>query len=324
MAVLIYTENFDGKFKKSSYELISYGVEIAKQQGTDAIAVTMGDVDEASLKELGKYGAKKVFKVGNAELKDFSAQAYTAVIQQVATSNSADVIVFGNNPSGRAIAPRLAVEMEAGLAAAVVAIPSSLSPFTVKKRAFSGKAFADVVVNSDMKVVTLSQNSYKIVEDATDIAIEDFTAEIPANSYSVKPIEVVKNTGKLSVTDADILVSAGRGLKAAENWGMIEEMAEILGAGLSCSRPVSDLGWRSHDEHVGQTGKVVAPNLYIAVGISGAVQHLAGVNGSKVMVCINTDADAPFFEAADYGIVGDAFDVVPKLNEAFKKFIAEG
>ena len=324
MAVLIYTENFDGKFKKSSYELVSYGVEIAKQQGTDAVAVTMGDIDEASLKELGKYGAKKVFKVGNAELKDFSAQAYTAVIQQVAEKNNADVLIFGNNPSGRAIAPRLAVEMNAGLAAAVVAIPSSLSPFTVKKRAYSGKAFADVVVNSDVKVITLSQNSYKIVEAPADIAIEDFTAEIPANAYSVKPVEVVKNTGKLSVTDADILVSAGRGLKAAENWGMIEEMAEILGAGLSCSRPVSDLGWRSHDEHVGQTGKVVAPNLYIAVGISGAVQHLAGVNGSKVMVCINTDSDAPFFEAADYGIVGDAFDVVPRLNEAFKKFIAEG
>ena len=324
MAVLIYTENFDGKFKKASYELVSYGVEIAKQQGTDAVAVTMGDIDEASLKELGKYGAKKVVKVGNAELKDFSAQAYTSVIQQVAEKNNADVLIFGNNPSGRAIAPRLAVEMNAGLAAAVVAIPSSLSPFTVKKRAYSGKAFADVVVNSDVKVITLSQNSYKIVEAPTDITIEDFTAEIPANAYSVKPVEVVKNTGKLSVTDADILVSAGRGLKAAENWGMIEEMAEILGAGLSCSRPVSDLGWRSHDEHVGQTGKVVAPNLYIAVGISGAVQHLAGVNGSKIMVCINTDSDAPFFEAADYGIVGDAFDVVPRLNEAFKKFIAEG
>lgn len=323
MAVLIYTENFDGKFKKSSYELISYGVEIANQLGTDAIAVTIGNVDDASLKELGNYGAKKVFKVGNEELKDFSAQAYTASIEQVAKNNSADVIIFGNNPSGRAIAPRLAIELNAGLAAAVVSIPSSLSPFTVKKRAFSGKAFADVVVNSDVKVITLSQNSYKIVESVSDIAIENFTAEIPANAYSVKPIEVVKNTGKLSVTDADILVSAGRGLKAAENWGMIEEMAEILGAGLSCSRPVSDLGWRHHDEHVGQTGKVVAPNLYIAIGISGAVQHLAGVNSSKVMVCINTDADAPFFEAADYGIVGDAFDVVPKMNEAFKKLLAE-
>jgi len=324
MAVLIYTENFDGKFKKSTYELISYGAEIANQLGTDSVAITIGDVNEASLKELGNYGAKKVFKVENDELKDFSAQAYTSAIEQVAKKISADIIIFGNNPSGRAIAPRLTVKMNAGLAAGVVAIPSSLSPFTVKKRAFSGKAFADVVVNSEVKVVTLSQNSYKIVEAASDITIENFTAEIPANSYIVKPIEVVKSKGKLSVTDAEILVSAGRGLKAAENWGMIEEMAEILGAGLSCSRPVSDLGWRHHDEHVGQTGKVVAPNLYIAIGISGAVQHLAGVNSSKVMVCINTDADAPFFEAADYGIVGDAFDVVPKMNEAFKKLLAEG
>lgn len=324
MAVLIYTENFEGKFKKSTYELVSYGAEIAKQEGTDAIAVTIGNADEASLKELGKYGAKKVFKVGNSELNDFSAQAYTSVIEQVASNTSANIIVFGNNPSGRAIAPRLAVKMDAGLAAGVVALPSSLSPFTVKKRAFSGNAFADVTVNSEVKIVTLSQNSYKIVELGGDITIEEFTAEIPANSYAVKPIEVVKSTGKLSVTDADILVSAGRGLKAAENWGMVEEMADILGAGLSCSRPVSDLGWRSHDEHVGQTGKVVSPNLYIAIGISGAVQHLAGVNSSKVMVCINTDADAPFFEAADYGIVGDAFDVVPKMNEAFKKLLAEG
>lgn len=323
MAVLIYTENFDGKFKKSTYELVSYGAEIAKQQGTDSIAVTIGNINEASLKELGNYGAKKVFKVGNEELKDFSAQAYTAAIEQIAKNNNADIIIFGNNPSGRSIAPRLTIKMNAGLAAGAVAVPTSLSPFTVKKRAFSGKAFADVVINSDVKIITLSQNSFKVVEAKEDITVEDFTAEIPERSYSVKPVEIVKSTGKLSVTDAEILVSAGRGLKAADNWGMIEEMADIIGAGLSCSRPVSDLGWRPHDEHVGQTGKVVAPNLYIGIGISGAVQHLAGVNSSKIMVCINTDADAPFFEAADYGIVGDAFEVVPKLNEAFKKFVSE-
>ena len=323
MAVLIYTENFDGKFKKATYELVSYGAEIANMNGTDAITVTIGNVDEAVLKELGNYGAKKVISVKNEELKDFSAQAYTAVIDQVAVNTNADVIVFGNNPSGRAIAPRLTVKMNAALAAGVVELPSSVSPFTVKKRAYSGKAFADVILNADIKVVTLSQNSYKIAETRGDIAVEDFTAEIPEGAYAVKPVEVIKSTGKLSVTDADILVSGGRGLKGPENWEMIEEMAELLGAGTSCSRPVSDLDWRPHEEHVGQTGKVVAPNLYIAVGISGAVQHLAGVNGSKVMVCINTDADAPFFEQADYGIIGDAFDVVPKLNEAFKKFIQE-
>ncbi len=323
MAVLIYTENFNGKFKKATYELVSYGTETANKLGSEAIAVTIGNVDESTLKELGNYGAKKVFVVKNGELKDFSAQAYTAVIEQVASNNNADVIVFGNNPSGRAVAPRLTVKMNAGLAAGAVDVPSSTSPFKVKKRAYSGKAFADVIINSDVKVLTLSQNSYKIVETGGDIEIEDFTAEIPEGAYAVKLVEVVKSKGKLSVTDADILISAGRGLKGPENWGMIEEMAEILGAGTSCSRPVTDLDWRPHDEHVGQTGKVVAPNLYIAIGISGAIQHLAGVNSSKVMVCINTDADAPFFESADYGIVGDAFEVVPKLNEAFKKFIAE-
>jgi electron transfer flavoprotein alpha subunit len=320
MAILIYTQNYEGKFKKSTFELISYGAEIARQAGTDVNTVTIGSVEESVLKELGKYGAKKVFIVKNDELKDFSSLAYTAAIHQVAEKSGANVIIFGNNPQGRAIAPRLAVKANAGLVAGAVAIPSSLNPFTVKKRAYSGKAFADVVIKSGMKVITLSQNSYKVVESPVDITSEAFTAIIPAGAYSVKPVEIVKSSGKLSVTDAEILVSAGRGLKGPENWKMIEEMAEILGAGISCSRPVSDLGWRSHDEHVGQTGKVVAPNLYIAVGISGAVQHLAGVNGSKVMVCINTDTDAPFFEAADYGIVGDAFEVVPKLNEAFKKF----
>ncbi len=323
MAILIYTQNYEGKFKKSIYELISYGTEIANQAGTDVFAVTIGTVDESTLKELGRYGAKKVFVVTNPELKDFSAQAYTAVIHQVASKCGANVVVFGNNPQGRAVAPRLAVKTGAGLAAGVVALPSSLTPFTVKKRAYSGKAFADVVIKSDMKIMTLSQNSFKIVELPVEPGIESFTADIPSGSYSIKPVEMVRSEGKLSVTDAEILVSAGRGLKGPENWKMIEDLAEVLGAGTSCSRPVSDLGWRSHDEHVGQTGKVVAPNLYIAVGISGAVQHLAGVNGSKVMVCINTDADAPFFEAADYGIVGDAFEVVPKLIDAVKKFKAE-
>jgi electron transfer flavoprotein alpha subunit len=321
MAILIYTQNYEGKFKKSTHELISYGAEIAKLAGTEVFAVTIGDVDESTLKELGKYGAKKVLTVNQPELKDFSAQAYTAVIYQVAIKCSANVIIFGNNPQGRAVAPRLAVKANAGLVAGAIAVPSSLSPFTIKKRAYSGKAFADVVINSELKVITLSQNSFKVVELPVDVTIEDFKAELPAGAFTIKPVEIVKSAGKLSVTDAEIL--AGRGLKGPENWKMIEELAEILGAGTSCSRPVSDLGWRSHDEHVGQTGKVVAPNLYIAVGISGAVQHLAGVNGSKVMVCINTDADAPFFEAADYGIVGDAFEVVPKLNAALRKFKSE-
>ncbi len=323
MAVLIYTQNYDGKFKKSVFELVTYGKAIADQTGTEAIAVTTGKLDTDTLNELGKYGASKVISVTNDELKDLSAQAYTAAIEQVAKNVNANIIVFGNNPYGRAISPRLAVKLNAGLAAGVVALPSSTSPFTVKKRVYSGKAFADLVIKSDVKILTLNQNSYKVEENPVDISIEEFTASIPEGAFAVKPVEIVKSSGKLSVTDAEILVSGGRGLKGPENWGMLEEMAEILGAGTSCSRPVSDLDWRPHEEHVGQTGKVVAPNLYIAIGISGAIQHLAGVNGSKVMVAINTDPEAPFFEAADYGIIGDAFEVVPKLNEAFKKFKAE-
>ena len=322
MAILIYTENFDGKFKKATYELVSFGSETAKMTGDEVVAVTIGNVDDDTAKELGKYGAKKLVKITNSELNDFSVVAHVAALKQVAEKENAKVIVFGNNPSGVAIAPGLAVKLEAGLAPAVVALPSSVEPFTVRKRVYSGKAFADFVLSGDIKIMTLTQNSFKLIEAETDISIEEFMAEIPANAYAAKPIEVVKNTGKLSVTDAEILVSGGRGMKGPENWGILEEMAEILGAATCCSRPVTDLDWRPHHEHVGQTGKVVAPDLYFALGISGAVQHLAGVNGSKVMVAINTDADAPFFEAADYGIVGDVFEVVPKLNEALKKFKA--
>jgi len=320
MSILIYTENFNGKFKKATYELVTYANEIAKQASTDVIALTIGDVAEDNLKELYKYGAGKVLTVKNAELNNFSAQACGVVIEQAAKANNSDIILFGNNPSGRAISSRLAVRMDAGMIPAVTELPSSLSPFTVKKRAYSGKAFADMVISSDVKVLSLNQNSFRVEESPVDGVIEEFTADLSGDLFGAKSIEVVKNTGTLSVTDADVLVSGGRGLKGPENWGLIEETAEILGAATCCSRPVTDLDWRPHHEHVGQTGKVVAPDLYIAVGISGAVQHLAGVNGSKVMVAINTDADAPFFESADYGIIGDAFEVMPKLNAALRKF----
>ena len=233
MAVLIYTQNYDGKFKKSVFELVTYGKAIADQTGTEAIAVTTGKLDTDTLNELGKYGASKVISVTNDELKDLSAQAYTAAIEQVAKNVNANIIVFGNNPYGRAISPRLAVKLNAGLAAGVVALPSSTSPFTVKKRVYSGKAFADLVIKSDVKILTLNQNSYKVEENPVDISIEEFTASIPEGAFAVKPVEIVKSSGKLSVTDAEILVSGGRGLKGPENWGMLEEMAEILGAGTS-------------------------------------------------------------------------------------------
>ncbi len=320
MSVLIYIDNKDGLLKKSAFELASYGFEIAKNTNVDTLAVTFGEIADEQVKLLGKYGVKKVIKIINPQLLGFSAQAYSSVISEVALKESAKIVLFGNNFDGRAFSPRVAVKLNAGLAPAVVKLPSSYTPFIVKKRAFSGKAFADIELSSEIKVLTLNQNSFHIVENPVDTTVETFAGTVPAGAYAVKPIEVTINSEKLSVTDAEILVSGGRGLKGPENWGMLEELAGILGAATCCSRPVSDLGWRPHYEHVGQTGKVVAPNLYIALGISGAIQHLAGVNGSKVMVAVNTDVEAPIFEAADYGIVGDVFDVVPKLNQALKKF----
>ena len=322
MSVLVYTENWDGKFKKLSFEAVSYANAIAEQLGTETVSLTVGDVSEETLKELGNYGASKVLVCKDENLQKFTAKAYTKLIADVASNVGANVVVFPNNISGETLAPRVSVRLDAGLAANAVAVPSSTEPFVVRKKAYSGKAFADMQITSATKVLTLTQNAYKLVESAKNITIEEVSYASAEGDLNIAPKEVIKSDGKLSVNDAEVLVSGGRGLKAAENWTMIEEMAEILGGGTCCSRPVADLGWRPHAEHVGQTGKVVAPNLYIAIGISGAIQHLAGVNGSKVMVVINKDSDAPFFDAADYGIVGDAFEVVPKLNEAFKKFKA--
>ncbi|MEA2042157.1 MAG: electron transfer flavoprotein subunit alpha/FixB family protein, partial [Bacteroidota bacterium] len=256
-------------------------------------------------------------------LKDFSLLAYAKTIAEAAKTEEAKVVLFGTNPEGKALAPAVTVNLDASVAAEVVALPTSYEPFTISKKAYTAKAFAETVLSGDVKVLTLTQNSFKLKENKKDLNIEEFGSEIPENAYDVQPTEVLKTKGKLSVTDAEIVVSGGRGLKGPENWGMIEEMADILGAANSCSRPVSDLEWRSHDEHVGQTGKIIAPNLYFAIAISGAVQHIAGVNGSKVIVGVNIDEEAPIFEAADYGIVGDAFKVIPKLNESLKKFMDE-
>ncbi|MEN8119992.1 MAG: electron transfer flavoprotein subunit alpha/FixB family protein [Bacteroidota bacterium] len=322
MSVLTYTENWDGKFKKSTYELLSYSNEIAKKAGTDVIALTIGDVAEDELKSLGTYGASKVIVVKDEKLNDFIAKSYSSAISQVAQSQDAKFVIFANNVSGRALSGRTAVKLDAGFAPGVMQLPSSIEPFVVRKKAYSGKAFADFELNSNVKVLSLTQNSFEIIEDTKPIVIEEASVDIKDTDLGAKPKSVEKATGKLLITEAEVLVSGGRGLKGPENWGMVEEMADILGAANCCSRPVADLEWRPHEEHVGQTGKVVAPNLYIAIGISGAIQHLAGVNGSKVMVAINTDEEAPFFEAADYGIIGDAFKVVPKLNEALKKFKA--
>jgi len=323
MSILIYTQNFNGKFKKATYELISYAAAMNEELKGSITALTIGEVSDEAVQELAKYGASKLLVAKDDKLKDFSVPAYAKIIAEAAKAESSKLVLFPNNPEGKALAPAVSIKLDASAASEVTELPSSYDPFTVKKKVYTGKAFGEVVLKSDVKLLTLTQNSYEIKENPTEITTEDFSAEIPENAYGVQPTEVMKNEGKLSVTDADIIVSAGRGLDGPDNWGMIEEMAETLGAATACSRPVSDLGWRPHEEHVGQTGKIVAPNLYFAIAISGAVQHMAGINGSKVIVAINTDDEAPVFESADYGIVGDAFEVVPKLNESLKKFLSD-
>jgi electron transfer flavoprotein alpha subunit len=323
MPVLVYTENAEGKFKKSTFETVSYARAVANQNNTTLTAISIGDVDAAELASLGKYGAEKVLNVSNDKLKNFVNQAYAAVIAEAAKKVGADIVVLSNSFSGRGLAPRIGVKLEAGVADGAVSLPDqSNGKFIIKRSAFSGKAFALVELTSTNKVISLSPNSYKVVETGSTAAVEDFNPDVKASDLTTIIKEIVRSTDKVSLPDADIVVSGGRGLKGPENWGMIEELAGLLGAALACSKPVSDSGWRPHSEHVGQTGIAVSPNLYIAIGISGAIQHLAGVSSSKVIVVINKDADAPFFKVADYGIVGDAFEVVPKLIAAIKEYKA--
>jgi electron transfer flavoprotein alpha subunit len=323
MSVLIYAENAGGKFKKSTFEAISYAKAIASQNNTNLIAISIGDVAQDDLAALGKYGAEKVLNVSNDKLKNFVNQAYASVIAEAAKANSADIVVLSNSFSGRGLAPRLGVKLQAGVADGAVALPEQNGgKFTVKKTAFSGKAFAVVELTSTNKVISLTPNSYKVVDGGFDAQVEDFSVQAKASDFKEMIKDIVRSTDKVSLPDAEIVVSAGRGLKGPENWGMVEELANLLGAATACSKPVSDAGWRPHSEHVGQTGIAVSPNLYIAIGISGAIQHLAGISSSKVIVVINKDAEAPFFKVADYGIVGDAFEVLPKLITAVKEYKA--
>jgi electron transfer flavoprotein alpha subunit len=316
MSVLIFVDHIDGHIKKASHEALSYGSKIAEQTGTTAEAIILGTVND-DLSKLGEHGVKKVYQVQNNKLSQFDSQVYTKVIAQVAETSGAKVIVFSNNSSGKALAPRVAVRMKAGLAAGVNALPDTNNAFTVRKNVFSGKAFAQVTINTDVKVISLNVNAFTIITTEGKAEVVPFEATV--ESPKIKTVDTTKTSGKVSLTEADVVVSAGRGLKGPENWAMVEELADTLGAALACSRPVADAHWRPHNEHVGQTGIAIAPNLYVAVGISGAIQHLAGVNRSKVIVVINKDPEAPFFKAADYGVVGDAFEVVPKLTSAIKK-----
>jgi len=319
MSVLVYVEQAEGKFKKSVFEAVSYAKAIADQQSTHLTAISIGNVAESELKELGKYGASKVLNVSNDQLKTFVNQAYASVIANAAEKEGAHIVVLSNSFSGKGLAPRIAVKLKAGLADGAVELPKTdAGNFAVKKTAFSGKAFAITELTSANKVIALNPNAFGVKENATDASIENFTADVKQSDLGTVIKDIVRATDKVSLPDAEIVVSAGRGLKGPENWGMIEELAGLLGAATACSKPVSDADWRPHSEHVGQTGIAISPNLYIAIGISGAIQHLAGVSSSKVIVVINKDPEAPFFKVADYGIVGDAFEVVPKLIEALK------
>lgn len=319
MAVLVYTENFDGKFKKLSFELVSYASKIADMLGVQAVAVSIGHVDTDDLGKLATYGASRIISIENSSLKSLDDQAYTSLIAEIAKSINASVVVLSNNNTGKALAPRLSVRLKAGIASGVSKLPVSTAPFIVYKKVYSGKAFANVEIKTPVKILTLAQNSFELIESPKPLAIEKSDIQPDQNLIKTKVSDVQKQTGTILLTDADIVVSGGRGMRSADNWGPLVEMAELLGAATACSRPVSDEGWRPHAEHTGQTGKIIAPNLYFAIGISGAIQHLAGISSSKYIVAINTDKDAPIFEAAQYGIVGDASKVLPQLVEKLRE-----
>ena len=319
MSILIYAESAEGKFKKVAFELASYGKKVAESLGTTVTAVT---INAGDVSELSKYGVDKVLKVSDDKLSKFTAKAYADVIKQAAQKEGTKVVLLSSTTDSLYLAPLVAVGLDAGYASNVVGLPVSTSPFQVKRNAFSNKAFNITEISTDVKVLGLAKNSYGVFESASTLSQEDFSPSIGENDFGVKVESVEKVTGKVTIADAEVVVSGGRGLKGPENWGMLEDLAAVLGAATACSKPVSDLGWRPHSEHVGQTGKPVATNLYIAIGISGAIQHISGINSSKVKVVINADADAPFFKVADYGIVGDAFEIVPKLTEKLKEFKA--
>lgn len=315
MAVLVFAESLTGSIKKAALEAVTYGNLAAQALGTDCIALTIGTANGAET--LGQYGASKVYNVAASD--DFDSQSYAAIISNAAAKLGADCVVFAHSSSGKSLAGRVAMRLDAGMVSSVVSVPAA-GAFEVKKGVFSGKGFATYEIKSANKVLTIAPNTFRPTAAGSDVAVETLEVEIPAGRIRVKEQSTVD--GVVPLPEAELVVSAGRGMKGPENWGIIEEMAGILGATTACSRPVADVHWRPHHEHVGQTGVAIRPTLYIAVGISGAIQHLAGVNQSKVIVVINKDPEAPFFKAADYGIVGDAFEVLPRLTEAIKKFKA--
>lgn len=317
MSVLVFLDQADGHIKKSSFEAACYAAKTASLLQTTAEAIVIGSVQD-QLPKLGNYGIKKVHTVApGIDIQDIDAQAITKIIAALSDQIGADTIIFSNNTASKAIAPRLSVRLKAGLVCGAIALPDITNGFVVKKTVFSGKAFAHVGINTAKKIIALNPNSFPVELGGDSAEVVPFAAEITPSK--VKVTATNKITGEVSLSDAEIVISGGRGLKGPENWGLVTELAQLLGAATACSRPVADINWRPHHEHVGQTGLAIAPNLYFSIGISGAIQHLAGVNRSKVIVVINKDAEAPFFKAADYGIVGDAFEVMPKIIDAVKK-----
>jgi electron transfer flavoprotein alpha subunit len=322
MSVLVLVENIEGNFKKKSFELVQYASAVAKSMGTQASALVLGTAAADVIASLGAYGAARVLHVADAQLNQLSARAYAKCVVAAAEKEGAKVIIASHDVVGKTVAPQVASRLKAGLAAGAVAYPELSNGFVVKRNVFGGKAFAFVNITTDVKVMTLLPNSIQVVKGDGNASVEALSVAFDAKDFALQVKETNKVTGSVPLGEAELVVSGGRGLKGPENWGVIEELAATMGAATACSRPVADSHWRPHHEHVGQTGGTIRPNLYIAIGISGAIQHLAGVNGSKTIVVINKDPEAPFFKAADYGVIGDALEVTPKLNEAFKKFKA--
>ena len=315
MSVIIYAESENGKIKKSAFELASYGREIANEMNVPLIAVTF---DQQEVEPLGTYGIEKVIKFNGSSISNFTALQYAENIASIAKENEAKIIILSSSANAKYLAPKLSINLSAGYASNVISLPEKLQPLTVKRSCFTNKAFNICSLSNEVNIVGLSNNSYEIKENPKSIEIIEKNSSFTETTLKVEKLE--KSSGKVTIADADVVVSGGRGLKGPENWHLIEDLADTLGGATACSKPVSDMGWRPHSEHVGQTGKPVASNLYIAIGVSGAIQHLAGVNSSKVKVVINNDPEAPFFKAADYGIVGDAFEVIPQLTKKLKEF----
>ena len=313
MAVLVYIESEENKFKKTAFEALSYGKALADKMGVKVSGLVFNCSDTDSLK---KYGADKIITIDNPDFEKFSSKKYSHALAEVIKSENSSVVILSSSADSKFLGAHLSGIIDSSYVSNVVGIPESISPFVVKRTCFTNKAFSSTEMNDGLRIISVSSNSFGMIENFNDSSVESFDVERVDSNQKI--IDIVKETGSITIADADIVVSAGRGLKGPENWEMIESLADTLGAATACSKPVSDMGWRPHSEHVGQTGKPVSSNLYIAIGISGAIQHLAGINSSKIKVVINNDPEAPFFKAADYGVVGDAFEVIPELIQKLK------